>query len=129
MPGVTVDGQDVVAVWQAARAAIARARAGEGPTFIEAKTYRYFGHHQGDDPLRYRLADEEKKARERDCLKLFRARTEQEGPLSLSQLDAIDEQNKELLDEAVEFAKASPLPPAEDLLTDVYVPTTGALRE
>ena len=54
MPGVTVDGQDAVAVWEAAEAAVQRARAGEGPSLIECKTYRYYGHHQGDDTLRYR---------------------------------------------------------------------------
>jgi len=126
IPGLTVDGQDVIAVWQAALTAVDRARSGKGPTFIEAKTYRYFGHHQGDDPLRYRLAEEEKKARERDCLQLFRKKMSEEGPLTIAQLDAIDEQNKAVLDQAVDFAKASPLPPAEDLYTDVYVSNTSA---
>jgi TPP-dependent pyruvate/acetoin dehydrogenase alpha subunit len=122
MPGVTVDGQDVVAVWHATNEAVQRARDGEGPSLIEAKTYRYFGHHQGDDPLRYRLAAEEKAARDRDCLKQFRHKMEKDGPLSIEDLDRIDSQNKELLDKAVEFAKSSALPPADELLTDVYVP-------
>lgn len=126
MPGVTVDGQDVTAVYAAAEQAVARARAGDGPTLIEAMTYRYFGHHQSDDPLRYRLAVEEKAARARDCLTQFRARMSAEGPLTLNELDAIDALNKALLDEAVEFAKNSPLPPAEDLFTDVYVPSAQA---
>lgn len=124
MPGVIVDGQDAIAVFAEAECAVARARAGDGPTLIEAITYRYFGHHQSDDPLRYRLVDEEKAARERDCLKQFRARMAAEGPLTLNELDAINALNKALLDEAVEFAKSSPLPPAEDLFTDVYVPAT-----
>jgi TPP-dependent pyruvate/acetoin dehydrogenase alpha subunit len=128
MPGVTVDGQDPVVVWEAAEAAVQRARAGEGPSFIEAKTYRYYGHHQGDDPLRYRLADEEKAARERDCVKRFREKMEKEGPLKLDELDAIDAQNKQLLNDAVEFAKASKVPGPEELYTDVYVPPKeGAL--
>jgi TPP-dependent pyruvate/acetoin dehydrogenase alpha subunit len=122
MPGVTIDGQNVVTVWQAARTAVKRARAGDGPSLIEAKTYRYFGHHQGDDPLRYRLADEEKAARERDCLKQFRDQMEKTGPLTSQELDRVDEQNKELLDAAVDFAKSSALPPPEELYTDVYVP-------
>lgn len=125
MPGVIVDGQDVVAVHAEAERAVARARAGDGPSLIEAMTYRYYGHHQSDDPLRYRLGDEEKAARDRDCLKRFRERMHQEGPLTLSELDAIDALNKALLDEAVEFAKNSPLPPAEDLFTDVYVPSSN----
>ncbi|MEY2539377.1 MAG: acetoin:2,6-dichlorophenolindophenol oxidoreductase subunit alpha [Verrucomicrobiota bacterium] len=123
MPGVTVDGQDVVAVWEAARLAVDRARAGEGPSLIEAKTYRYHGHHQGDDPLRYRLADEETAARARDCLKLFRTKMGENGPLTLEELDAIDARNRALLDEAVEFAKSSELPAAHELYTDVYVPS------
>ncbi|HEY4285392.1 MAG TPA: thiamine pyrophosphate-dependent dehydrogenase E1 component subunit alpha [Chthoniobacterales bacterium] len=122
MPGITLDGQDVVAVWKATNEAVRRARAGEGPSLIEAKTYRYFGHHQGDDPLRYRLADEEKAARDRDCLKQFREKMEKEGPLTLDELDQIDAENKKVLDEAVEFAKASELPPADELFTNVYAP-------
>jgi len=125
MPGVIVDGQDVVAVFVEAEKAVARARAGDGPSLIEAMTYRYFGHHQSDDPLRYRLADEEKAARDRDCLKQFRERMQQDGPLTLNELDAIDALNKALLDEAVEFAKNSPLPRPEDLYTDVYVPSSA----
>ena len=128
MPGVTVDGQDVVAVWEVAQTAVKRAREGEGPTLIEAKTYRYFGHHQGDDTLRYRLKEEEQAARDRDCLKQFREAMEKEGPLKLSDLDAIDAQNKKLLDDAVEFAKSSPLPEAHELYTDVYVPAKGEAK-
>ena len=123
MPGITVNGQDVVAVWEAAEPAVKRARVGEGPTLIEAKTYRYFGHHQGDDTLRYRLKEEEQAARDRDCLKQFRAEMEKNGPLRITDLDAIDAQHKILIDNAVEFARSSPLPEPYDLYTDVYVAT------
>jgi acetoin:2,6-dichlorophenolindophenol oxidoreductase subunit alpha len=122
MPGVIVDGQDVLAVWEATAAAVARARSGEGPSLIECKTYRYFGHHQGDDTKRYRLPEEERAARERDCLTLFRERFKTQGPLAMLELDEIDAKNKAAMDEAVEFAKASPLPEAAELWTDVYVP-------
>jgi pyruvate dehydrogenase E1 component alpha subunit len=122
IPGVIVDGQDAIAVWRVAQAALECARNGEGPTLIEAKTYRYFGHHQGDDPLRYRLAEEQQAARDRDCLQMFCHRMETSGPLTVDQLDAIDRRTTELLDAAVEFARASELPPPEDLTTDVYVP-------
>ena len=125
MPGTTVDGQDVIAVWEAAQAAVDRARGGDGPSLIECKTYRYHGHHQGDDPLRYRTEDEERAARERDCLDRFRRRMEHDGPLSADELDAIDEQNRHSLDAAVEFAESSPVPPPEDLYTDVYVPSAA----
>jgi 2-oxoisovalerate dehydrogenase E1 component len=121
MPGVTVDGQDVIAVWSAAEEAVGRARGGGGPSLIECKTYRYHGHHQGDETLRYRTAEEEQAARERDCLERFREQMRDSGPLTLAQLDEIDARNDELLDEAVEFAKASPLPDADELYTDVYV--------
>jgi TPP-dependent pyruvate/acetoin dehydrogenase alpha subunit len=117
-----VDGQDVVAVWEVAEAAVKRARADEGPTLIEAKTYRYHGHHQGDDTLRYRLKEEEQAARARDCLKQFRAKMEKSGPLKLAKLDGIDAQNKKLIDNAVEFAKSSLVPEPHELYTDVYVP-------
>ena len=120
MPGETVDGQDVFAVHDAAGRAVGRARAGGGPSLLECRTYRYYGHHQSDDPRRYRLAEEEAAARNRDCLKTFRARMAEEGPLALAELDAIDADNGALLDAAVEFAKASPVPEPADLLADVY---------
>ncbi len=128
MPGVVVDGQDVIAVWQATEVAVQRARTGGGPSFIECKTYRYYGHHQGDDPLRYRTAAEETAARERDCLNRFREQMKASGPLTLAQLDEIDAKNRKLLDEAVQFAKASPLPGPQELYTDVFVPEKGSRR-
>jgi pyruvate dehydrogenase E1 component alpha subunit len=125
MPGVTLDGQDVVAVWAAAEAAVERARSGAGPSLIECKTYRYYGHHQSDDTRRYRLAQEEEAARERDCLKRFREQMRQHGPLSLEELDAIDARHVALLDEAVAFAKSSPLPDPAELERHVYVADAG----
>ncbi len=121
MPGVIVDGQDVIAVWEAADAAVRRARAGEGPSLIECKTYRYYGHHQGDDPHRYRTKEEEDAARERDCIKRFREQVLSNGLLSQEELAAIDAQNREKIDQAVAFAEASPLPDAAELYTDVFV--------
>lgn len=121
MPGVILDGQDVIEVWAAAEIAVGRARAGRGPSLLECKTYRYYGHHQGDDPLRYRTAEEEQMARSRDCLKRFREQMETNGPLTLDQLDEIDARNRRLLDEAIKFAQASPLPAREELYSHVYV--------
>jgi TPP-dependent pyruvate/acetoin dehydrogenase alpha subunit len=126
MPGITVDGQDVIAVWNTADALVRRARAGEGPSLMECRTYRYFGHHQTDDTSRYRLPDEEKAARDRDCIKQFRERMEASGPLTLSELDKMDAENSTLINEAVEFAKAGPLPDPSELYTHVYVPASGA---
>lgn len=120
MPGVTVDGQDVLAVHEAVAPLADRARSGGGPAFVECLTYRYYGHHQGDETLRYRLADEEKGARERDCLVRMRARLLAEG-FDGTELDGIDERNRRLLDEAIAFAESSPLPGPEELLANVYV--------
>lgn len=122
MPGVTVDGQDVLAVWEAAAAAVQRARAGGGPSLIECKTYRYYGHHQGDDPHRYRTQEEEAAARARDCIARFREGMLGGGVLASGELDAIDTKNREAIDRAVAFAEASPAPDPAELYTDVYVP-------
>ena len=120
MPGVVVDGQDVFAVWEAANLAVQRARAGEGPSFIECKTYRYYGHYSADDPHRYRTVDEEEKARAKDCLKRFRSQTIAQRIFTADELEAIDARNKALLDEAIAFAEQSPLPDPAELCTDVY---------
>ena len=120
MPGVVVDGQDVFAVWGATAEAVRRARAGEGPSLIECKTYRYFGHHAGDNPRSYRFEDEETMARSRDCLKRFRARVVESNLLTIAELDAVDALNQVRMDEAVAFAETSPLPDPAELTTDVY---------
>lgn len=120
MPGELVDGQDVFAVYEAAVQAVARARAGEGPSLIEARTYRYYGHSYGDDPHRYRLADEEAAARERDCIARFRAAILAAGTLTEADLDTLDRQVAALIDEAVAFGQAGPLPDPSELTTEVY---------
>ncbi len=121
LPGVVVDGQDVLAVREATCTAARRARAGDGPSVIECKTYRYYGHHQGDDPHRYRTVEEEVAARERDCIRIFREHMLLRGLLDAGDLDAIDAANRSLLDEAVRFAEASPSPDLAELYTHVYV--------
>jgi acetoin:2,6-dichlorophenolindophenol oxidoreductase subunit alpha len=119
MPGVTVDGQDVLAVWEATEAAVRRGRSGGGPSLVECLTYRYHGHHQGDNALRYRLAEEERAARERDCLRRYREVLLAQG-FEAAALDAGDTRNRERLDAAIAFAEASPVPGPEELLADVY---------
>jgi TPP-dependent pyruvate/acetoin dehydrogenase alpha subunit len=121
MPGVTIDGQDVMAVWSAAATAVERARGGHGPSLIECMTYRYYGHHQGDDTHRYRTNEEENAARGRDCIRRFRHQLLERGAASEEDLDAIDASNRQKIDEAVAFAESSPLPLRDELLTDVYV--------
>ncbi|MBD9599835.1 pyruvate dehydrogenase E1 component alpha subunit [Pseudomonas sp. 478] len=121
MPGVTVDGFDFFAVHEAAGAAVERARAGEGPSLIEVKLTRYYGHFEGDAQT-YRAPDEVKHFREHnDCLMQFRERTLRAGRLQASQLDQIDSEVDLLIESAVRKAKSDPKPSAADLLSDVYV--------
>lgn len=121
MPGVTVDGFDFFAVHEAAGAAIERARAGEGPSLIEVKLTRYYGHFEGDAQT-YRAPDEVRHYREtRDCLMQFRERTTRAGLLQASALDALDAEVEACIEEAVVRAKADPKPSPADLLSDVYV--------
>jgi len=122
MPGVTVDGQDAIAVWEAASTAVERCRRGVGPSLIECMTYRYYGHHQGDDTARYRTREEEQGARDRDCIRRFREQMLDQHLLMATELDAIESANRKKIDEAVAFAESSPLPQPADLFTDVYVP-------
>ncbi|MCR6485546.1 thiamine pyrophosphate-dependent dehydrogenase E1 component subunit alpha [Amycolatopsis sp. OK19-0408] len=120
MPGVIVDGFDFFAVHEAAGEAIERARDGGGPTLIEVKFTRYFGHFEGDQQT-YR-AGEVADARENlDCLKRFRTRVTEAGELAEQVLDAIDAEVAKLIEDAVTEAKAAPKPTKEDLETDVYV--------
>ena len=122
MPAETVDGSDFFAVYAAMQRALARARAGAGPSTIVPVTTRFFGHFEGD-PQRYRAKDEVTQQRQSmDCLKRFRARMEADGgPLKAADLDAIDAAVMMEIDAAVAAAKAAPLPPESELTTDVYI--------
>lgn len=120
MPGVTVDGLDVFAVYEAAHEAVARARRGEGPSLIECKTYRYFGHFEGDT-VTYRTKEELASYRDRDPIKAMHRTLEQRGIASSAELDAIDKEVAQRIDDAWTYAEAAPLPAPEDALTDVYV--------
>jgi pyruvate dehydrogenase E1 component alpha subunit len=120
MPGVTVDGLNVLAVYEAAGEAIARARRGEGPSLIECKTYRYYGHFEGD-ALTYRTKEELEAFMARDPIKAVRQALQERGVAAAEELNAIDQQVQERIDEAWRFAEAAPLPAPEEALTDVYV--------
>ncbi len=122
MPGVIVDGFDFFAVYEVAGEAIRRAREGGGPTLIEVKLTRYYGHFEGDQQT-YRPKDEIGNARESlDCLKRFRepghrdrpAHRRPTGPGRRAEV-------AQLIEESVAEAKAAAEPGAADLLTDVYV--------
>jgi pyruvate dehydrogenase E1 component alpha subunit len=120
MPSVAVDGLDFFAIHEAAREAVARARRDEGPTFIEAQTYRYYGHFEGDT-IKYRDREEEQHYRSLDCLQRFRKTVIDQQLLSQAELDAIDERARTTIEDAVRFAQESRMPTPEELLTDVYV--------
>lgn len=121
MPGITVDGHDFFAVHEAAGEAIRRAREGGGPSLVECKVSRYFGHFEGD-AQNYRAQNEvEDIRRERDCLMLFADRVTSAGLLERSDLEKIDEEIGTLIEESVTEAKAADDPGTDRLLTDVYV--------
>jgi pyruvate dehydrogenase E1 component alpha subunit len=121
IPGVIADGMDFFDVWAKAGAAIARARRGDGPTLLECKTYRYFGHYVGD-PLTYRTKDEGERIREtRDPLALFERCVVGEDRLSAADLRAVDDTVAAAIAAAVRFAESSPEPDPAELTTDVYV--------
>ncbi len=120
IPGVLVDGTDVFAVYEAAGEAIARARRGDGPTLLEARAFRYYGHFQGDAVLYY--TDETRaQQKAKDPIDQFRRRVLERSILAEAELDAIDARIREEIDTAVTFAEASPMPEPDQVLTDVYV--------
>jgi pyruvate dehydrogenase E1 component alpha subunit len=127
MPGFNVDGMDVFAVYDAAGEAVGRARAGEGPSLLECRTYRFYGHTVFDNPLTYRTKEEESFWRGRDPLKLFREAVLPQGQITAEELDQIDREAAQLMEEAIQFADASALPDPLELYEDVYVSYPAAL--
>ena len=123
MPGVLVDGQDAIAVWEATNEAVLRARAGEGPTLIEAMTYRYEDHSLGLDRIRkteYRTQGEVEEAMKRDPLSIHRAAMTSHGFATAEECDRIEAKVKLEIEEAVEFARNSPFPEPDDLYDDMW---------
>jgi TPP-dependent pyruvate/acetoin dehydrogenase alpha subunit len=121
LPGVTVDGLDFFAVYEAAGEIIKRAREGGGPALLECKMIRMFGHFEGDQQT-YRAKGELEDIRtNKDCIKMFSQRVTEAGVISRGELDAIDRDVIAEIQQAVAFAKSAPLPTAADLTTDVYV--------
>ncbi len=118
MPGVTVDGNDVLAVYEATRVAVERARRGDGPTLIEGLTYRYRGHYEGD-PQVYRSRQEVAEWEARDPIPRFR-RWLVEAGISESDIEAVEGQVLSLVDEAVAYARNAPPARIQDALYGVY---------
>jgi pyruvate dehydrogenase E1 component alpha subunit len=121
LPAVQVDGHDFLAVYEAAGEAIERARRGEGPSLLECRLNRFYGHFEGDAQT-YRGEDEVKSLREdQDCLLRLSQEATASGEVDPAEFAAIDSEVEALIKDTVEAAKAAPQPDAEDLLTDVYV--------
>ena len=120
MPGVVVDGCDVVAVYEATRLAAQRARDGEGPTFIEATVERYLPHTSDDDDRKYRTREEMEESRKRDPLKALQRRLRDPGLLTDEMDEGIHEAARRQVDEATDLAEAAPYPGPEDFYGHVY---------
>lgn len=119
-PGISVDGDDVLAVYEAAQEAVERARTGQGPSLIVARTYRWEGHMIGDPQL-YRSKEEVEEHKKRGPIVRFRAKLLEMGILSEEEATAIREEARTEMREAVEYAMASPEPALDELWRDVYV--------
>ena len=114
MPAVSVDGMDVLAVYEAMQKAVAHCRAGNGPYFVEALTYRYRGHSMSDPEL-YRLKDEVEQYRKQDCIDRLKATMQAAGYLSESQFHELTERVEQVVHDATEFAENSPQPGLDTL--------------
>ena len=121
IPGISVDGNDAIAVAEVAREAIEKCRKGEGPIFIVANTYRTVGHHMGDPGTSYRPKEEVEEWKKKDPIKRLRQQMVQNKMATDAELDEIENSVLRELDEAVKFAQESPEPTPEEALEDIYV--------
>jgi TPP-dependent pyruvate/acetoin dehydrogenase alpha subunit len=118
--GVAINGNDVLAVFQATQGAVRRARAGDGPTLIECKTYRWHGHSEHDKAF-YRSDEELAMWKSRDPLPTFTKFLQERGVLGDEQFREIDARVKDVIDRAVRFAEESPDPEPGEAVTDIYI--------
>lgn len=119
MPGFTVDGNDPFDMYTHAHAAIARARAGDGPTLLECRTFRFMGHVFGDDD-KYMTKEEKAAAMARDPLPLFRAKLVADGVATEEQLQEMQQAIEAEIQDAIDFAMACSVPSVEELRRDVF---------
>lgn len=119
MPGVVVDGNDVIAAYEAVSAAVARARAGDGPTLIEGKTYRWMGHFSGDADV-YRPKEEKEEWKKKDPIARFEKMLVERKLLDGGKIKGLRDDVDKELEAAEKFAMESPEPGLETLLTDIY---------
>ncbi|MDF7817675.1 pyruvate dehydrogenase (acetyl-transferring) E1 component subunit alpha [Runella sp. MFBS21] len=120
MPSEPVDGMDVEAVHEAVSRAAERARNGEGPTFLEFKTYRYRGHSMSD-PQKYRTKEEVEEYKRRDPIETIKEKILANGIATEEEIAAIDAKVKQQVEESVKFAEESPWPDASEIYTDIYL--------
>ena len=121
IPGVTVDGTDVLAVYEAAQQAVLRARAGEGPTLLECKTHRWRIHsEQRGNPADPRPQEAKDLGPQNDPIEALARRLAEQGVMDSAALQQTDREGEAAVQEAIEFAKNSPLPNPEDALLDVF---------
>ena len=123
MPGVSVDGMDLLAVYPVAKQAVERARRGEGPTLIEARAYRYMPNTSNDDDTRYRSREEVETWRQRDPIARLRAHLLEWGALSAPSLKELEDQIAQEVAEAAEWAEAQPDAQPEDVLLHTWADT------
>jgi pyruvate dehydrogenase E1 component alpha subunit len=123
MPGVVVDGNDVFDVYGAASKAVRRARAGEGPTLIECKTYRWRGHHEGDpnQGRRYRTTEEIEEWKKKDPIPRLAEKLLEQKALTKKKMASIEAKVAEEIEEAVTFANQSEFPTVEEMYEDVLI--------
>ena len=121
MPGVICDGMDILEVKKVVKAAVDRARKGDGPTLIECKTYRWYGHSSSDQRA-YRTREEEAEWKERDPITVLSKKLLDNGVATQEEIDAAKAKAVKTIDDATEFAKDSPYPDVSELYNDVYVP-------
>ena len=127
IPGVVVDGNDVLAVYEAAREAINRARNGQGPTLIECKTYRHRGHFEGD-PTTYRDEEEVREWLEKDPISRLINYMLENNVATEDDIKNIDGEIAEEIKEAIKFAEESPFPPVEAAVEDIYTDIVEEVR-
>ncbi len=122
MPGVIVDGMDVVAVYEAVNKAGKRAKAGEGPTLVECKTYRFRGHHEGDPNLgtRYRTKEEMSAWKEKCPIDSLKKKLIRDKIAKQKEIEEIEEDVKRRVEEAFEYSRVSPFPEPEETLDDLF---------
>ena len=123
MPGVILDGNDVLAVWKVGRDAVARARSGKGPTLLDCKTYRFRGHIEGDQQI-YRSKEEAEEWLSKDPIARMKEHLLERGVIAQSELDRIDAEEKGKVRSAIEFARRSPWPRPEESVDSVFERTS-----